>query len=331
VAFLCDTDLLEKMIVRCDEAGSRTRAVCVVIVSTVLVVLAAFLVSRSGNWKDGRAKMLEQIYEQGILDVAADKANSPAVTKKGKRAKGALMKDSKAVAERSLPHLINFDNLEPKYQDILRDRHIFLRSQLENWISETEKLRVNASQVQMPVIGTRFDFNDFGIIGSFGLIGLAGFFYRCSRREQSTIATTFHLARQQNLLAGTYYQLEMSQVLHVPLKLPLPNSEEEKMQRNPFLIPIPALIMLMPLGIVALVMGFDIRSRGLGDILGGEPYTKLVVLSESFSVIVLAVIACQTLLVQQKLWATWRKAHEDALKELSGSNRNSVTVETAPG
>lgn len=210
------------------DAAKRTRFVIVIIVITSILTIASFLNSLQTHW------MIQRIQATANDPGLANPMNSYVASK--------------------FPRIT--------------DQVIFDDTKREFYSALVKAYVDNTFTVQVPFFGITFDVNDLGLLSGFAFFVLLILFRFSLMREYENTYLAFEAVGGNNEDKKILYNLlSMRQVLTIPPMLKsIPRTHQGEGGFRWATI-IPKILSLLPAAILLIVIGYDIQTANIGDIL----------------------------------------------------------------
>lgn len=160
----------------------------------------------------------------------------------------------------------------------------------------------NGILIKIPFFGVAFHSADLGLLGGFTFVVILLWLIFSLGGEKANLEATFRHARESQNLAAVYEILAMRQVLTIP-----PGTGET---RSRLWGKLPKILFLLPLAIQGLVVYGDLRTADIGRLI--SPSSASTVLSVGIgSLVLLAVLTLNALVVSEQVDGHWKRAAEE--------------------
>ena len=201
-------------------------------------------------------------------------------------------------------------NLDPNDKESIKSaRDKFYDAAVKSYVD-------NSYNIHVPFLGITFDVNDLGLIGGLGFIILLILFRLSLSRELDNLRLLFEQAKANKELRIFYNLLAMRQVLSVP------HMESRDKEGGRGLAIVPKIISILPLIMLTVILGNDLRTYSAGDILSHWHTMVLYILGSAlWTLVMILTISC--IGVWLKIDATWNKywGEVQSLKTLKLSSK----------
>jgi hypothetical protein len=299
-----ELDFLQQYVEAAKDSTNRSRHTLVLMFVASILIFAALWNSRQSSWgmsRLGAARALEDIFDQE--DEQKEK-------EKEQKEKASVLRPVNGQPRYKAP-----DGLEELYsrQDTT-GRNLYNSREAVFWAQQIRAEQVG--NIQVPVVGFRFDVNDLGMLGGLTLSVLLMWAYYSLYHHANNLKLAFDFAREvgaeqldqqgrNRLLYHTYQKLAMHQVFTIP---PRPSSVRvaEPYRLKRLIRKAPKLLFLFPMLVQAGVVGHDWLTVSFGDRLNHRA-TMTVIISEWFSLFLISGLTLMGLLRWRKINREWQK------------------------
>jgi hypothetical protein len=278
---------IESYLEASSDASRRTRNITFTLIVASVLVFAGLLNSFQGRWMQARMHQLGNIhgeYTQMQLGPYPHPNDD-----KGKK------KDEKEYEKEVTLY-------EQRYRDL--------------WSAVARAHVENSLVIRVPVFGFTLDVNDLGVLGGIGFVFILG----CLRFFLSREVDNLRLSFQEALGLGAkefgefYNLLAMKQVFTVPLS--------KYIKVGKFLKIPPKLLPWLPTVMQVAVVGYDLKTRKIGELLNKERYRFEVGLEALIALILiyLAVSVTLRLIRVDEIWSACWKYISNPLQDQRSSD-----------
>ncbi len=278
------------------DSSRRTRWVLLVMITTCILIFAAFLNSRKANWINARVEVSQKAYND--FDELFARISSADYKKK---------------------KLGDLETLEDRAAAFINHYKIKSKTEAEYWLKGYINSKQNYIQIiRVPFIFFTFDVNDLGFISGVSLVFILLFLRFCLWRELTNIKAVFEKAKKDEKCKDQWYTImSMKQVLTIP-----PNDIKKEKLWGILL----KVIFFIPLIIHSIVAYNDYITKEIAYILSRSNINFLNTANISFiSVILILTISCISISIE--IDVVWR--NENPKKTAKQKETSSKPIEPA--